>query len=313
MNGLQCIMSRPWHRRAGVPMHLDDELLEGLRGELGDALRVRAVHAEGGGCISRALRLETSHGDFFLKLQGAAHAVQFDTERAALDELGRAGAVRVPRVIGAGRAGDVAYLLLEYLPLAPLDGRSAARLGEGLAELHRVTADAFGWDRDNFIGATPQPNPRSRDWAGFFAGQRFGHQVGLAQRAGLLTHADGQLFDRLLGQVQHLLHGHAPAPSLLHGDLWGGNAAATAGGEPVIFDPATYHGDRETDLAMTELFGGFPPAFRDAYQAAWPVDAGYTVRRELYNLYHVLNHLNLFGGGYAGQARDLAMRLLRAC
>ncbi len=293
-------------------MQLDDDLLDRLRGELGEGLAVHGVYAAGGGCISRAVRLETSHGDFFLKLQGATNVGQFEAERAALAELERVAAVRVPRAIDAGVAGEVAYLLLEYLPLAPLDPASATRLGEQLADLHRAGADSFGWARDNFIGSTPQPNPRVGAWPQFFAEHRLAHQVGLARRAGLLDREDEALLERLLDRAVDLLGGHAPQPSLLHGDLWGGNAAATGGGEPVIFDPASYYGDREADLAMSELFGGFPPEFRQAYHAAWPLDAGYAVRRDLYNLYHVLNHLNLFGGGYAVQARDLARRLLRA-
>jgi fructosamine-3-kinase len=183
-----------------------------------------------------------------------------------------------------------------------------AALGQQLAHLHRASAARFGWHRDNTIGATPQPNPWTESWIEFWRTQRLAFQLQLAARNG---HTGGlqRRGEQLLVRLDALL-AHDPARSLLHGDLWGGNAAATAAGEPVLFDPACYYGDRETDLAMTELFGGFAPAFYSEYRAAWPLDAGYGARRDLYNLYHVLNHLNLFGGGYRAQAEGMIERLL---
>jgi fructosamine-3-kinase len=172
-----------------------------------------------------------------------------------------------------------------------------------------VCADQFGWHRDNTIGSTPQPNRRNRDWAQFWAGQRLDFQLRMAAAndAGARLVARGE---RLLEALPALLERHRPPASLLHGDLWSGNYAYTRDGEPAIFDPATYYGDRETDLAMTELFGGFPREFYAAYQSAWPLDAGYATRKRLYNLYHVLNHFNLFGGGYLAQAQGLIDGLL---
>ena len=174
--------------------------------------------------------------------------------------------------------------------------------------MHRTTRAEFGWVRDNTIGATPQPNTPDPDWVRFWARQRLGFQLALAARNG---HGGAlqRLGETLLGRLPDLLD-HAPAPSLLHGDLWGGNLGYMRDGEPVIYDPAVYYGDREADLAMTELFGGFGGDFYAAYREAWPLDPGYASRRDLYNLYHVLNHLNLFGGGYLGQALNLLGRLL---
>jgi fructosamine-3-kinase len=182
-------------------------------------------------------------------------------------------------------------------------------LGERLARLHRVTAPRFGWHRDNTIGATPQSNEWTGDWAAFVAGQRLGFQLDLVERHG----HGGRLVDRgrrLCELVSAFLGDHRPQASLLHGDLWGGNWAADAAGEPVIFDPAVYFGDREADLAMTRLFGGFGRSFYEAYQAGWPLEPGAAQRVVLYNLYHVLNHLNLFGGGYGAQAEEMIERLL---
>jgi protein-ribulosamine 3-kinase len=199
-----------------------------------------------------------------------------------------------------------AWLVLEYLPLGSRG--SGADLGRRLAAMHRHTAPSYGWTRDNTIGSTPQDNTRMDDWIGFFRERRLRPQYDLAARHG----APCRVMDkgeRLMAGLAGLFGGHRPAASLLHGDLWGGNHGYSAG-EPVIFDPAVYYGDREADLAMTELFGGYPADFYAAYREAWPLDPGYALRKTLYNLYHVLNHYNLFGGGYLGQAEHMTERLL---
>ena len=215
----------------------------------------------------------------------------------------------MPAVLGHGTDGAQAFLALEWIEFGRALPDTEARLGEQLTQLHGVTAARFGWHRDNTIGATPQPNAWTVGWAEFFAHRRIGFQLDLAERGG----RGGRWLERgrrLVEQLPTLLAGHRPRPSLLHGDLWGGNWAADASGAPVIFDPATYFGDREADLAMTRLFGGFGREFYAAYESAWPLDAGADVRCDLYNLYHVLNHLNLFGGGYRGQAEAMIGRLL---
>ncbi|OOY41228.1 hypothetical protein BOV91_12580, partial [Solemya velum gill symbiont] len=166
--------------------------------------------------------------------------------------------------------------------------------------MHRKTADAFGWNLDNTIGSTPQLNDWNKSWINFWREQRLGYQLQLAGHQGSLQRQGEKLLESF-----HLLIDHAPQPSLLHGDLWGGNIGYDDSGNPVIFDPALYFGDREADIAMTELFGGFGREFYAAYNAAWPLDAGYPIRKKLYNLYHILNHLNLFGSGYLGQAEGM--------
>jgi protein-ribulosamine 3-kinase len=230
-----------------------------------------------------------------------------EAEADGLRELGRANAVRVPSPIAIGASDGVVFLALEWLELA-CGGRDAA-LGRALARLHRTTGPRFGWHRDNTIGTTPQDNAWIDDWATFFRDRRIAPQLALAMRRdnGKALLRDG---DRLLAAIPALLAGHAPVASLLHGDLWSGNAARLVSGEPVLFDPAVHFGDRETDLAMSELFGGFDSGFHAAYREAWPLDAGDATRRDLYNLYHVLNHFNLFGGGYGSQAEQMLDRLL---
>jgi fructosamine-3-kinase len=211
--------------------------------------------------------------------------------------------------VGA-RAGN-ALLALEWIDLVEASEQAGAKLGERLALQHRVTQSQFGWHRDNTIGSTPQSNRLTADWAGFFCEQRLRPQLALAKQQG----ARAELVDRGQMLCEHLddfFRGHAPQPSLLHGDLWGGNWGADANDRPVLFDPAVYFGDREADLAMTRLFGGFGAPFYAAYQAAWPLDAGAATRVPLYNLYHVLNHFNLFGGGYQRQALETIQRLLAA-
>ena len=248
-------------------------------------------------------------GTLFVKLAPVGARAVLEAEAAGLVELGRAGALRVPRVRASGHTGTAAFLALEWLEAGRADEACERRLGEGLAALHAVTAARFGWVRDNTIGRTPQANGWCDDWLEFFRERRLRPQLTLAARngfAGLLAGPGEQL----LAVLPRLLGGHIPSASLLHGDLWGGNWLATAEGEPVIFDPAVYYGDRETDLAMTRLFGGFGAAFYRAYEAAAPCPPGAELRGELYNLYHVLNHANLFGGGYARQARAMIERLL---
>jgi fructosamine-3-kinase len=242
----------------------------------------------------------------FVKIAEASRSDMLAAEADGLRELGRAGAIRVPTPIAEGcdRAG--AFVALEWLELHGGGGNAA--LGRALARLHRTTSASFGWHRDNTIGGTPQHNDRLDDWAAFFRDRRIAPQLALAARNG---HGD-QLRDgaRLLEHIPHLLEGHGPQPSLLHGDLWSGNAGQTPAGEPVVFDPAVYYGDREADLAMAALFGGFDASFEAAYCAAWPLPEGHARRRTLYNLYHVLNHLNLFGAAYLEQAQRMMRKLL---
>jgi fructosamine-3-kinase len=231
----------------------------------------------------------------------------FEAEAEGLRALATTGAVRVPEVFASGRCGGTSYLVLEFLELSK--SRCGGALGTALARLHRVEGRTFGWHRDNTIGLNPQRNGSSGDWVDFWRERRLQPQLALAAGNGFRGSLQ-ELGARVAARLPVLFDDYRPLPSLLHGDLWGGNWGCLEGGAPVVFDPATYYGDRETDLAMTELFGGFPREFYDAYAAEWPLDPGYARRRPLYQLYHVLNHLNLFGGTYLAQAVDLSARLL---
>ncbi len=269
--------------------------------------------AVGGGCINDAYRLEGQDGRrYFVKLNQARQLAMFEAEAEGLREIHHSGSIRTPRVISCGTAGEQTYLILEHLTLGRSTPQAMAQLGRDLAQMHRRSHSRFGWHRDNTIGATPQHNEQSDQWSDFWSQHRLGFQLALAAQRGYGSSLQKK-GDQLIAHIHLFFQDYSPTPSLLHGDLWSGNYAITDDGTPVVFDPAIYFGDRETDLAMTELFGGFTPAFYQAYQAAYPLHPGYEQRKTLYNLYHILNHLNLFGSGYLGQAEAMLDQLLRHC
>ena len=255
-------------------------------------------------------RVSCGEHSWFVKTQEDALDM-FSAEADGLKALADAGCMRVPSVLVADEHNGEAFLIMQWLELGPKTTQAAASLGEALAHQHQCLGTHFGWRRNNFIGATPQFNTMSDNWVIFFRDHRLGFQLRLAAENGYRGELQSQ-GARLLEKLPAFFQGYIPKPSLLHGDLWGGNWGVIENGEPVIFDPAVYYGDREADLAMTELFGGFPQEFYSAYNAMRPLDDGYPMRRNIYNLYHVLNHLNLFGANYLAQAQDLTVRLLAA-
>jgi fructosamine-3-kinase len=274
----------------------------------GTPSRIGQCSEIGGGSISRSLVAQSESARWFVKVNSADRAELFAAEADGLAALRACPALRVPAVVGHGISGRQAYLILEHLELQPLRDDAAVNAGRALADLHRISGAGFGWPRDNFIGSTPQRNAAQPTWPLFFARQRLLPQLELARRQGHQGRliADGE---RLVYAMPALFGDRSPPVSLVHGDLWHGNAASV-GRQLALFDPAVYYGDRETDLAMSELFGGFPPRFYAAYREAWPLSEGFEQRKTLYNLYHVLNHLNLFGGGYRQQAERMTQSLL---
>ena len=279
----------------------------GIEFVLADSVRV------GGGSINETWRLSGKCGrEYFLKLNEPSQLDMFIAEAEGLLELAAAEAIRVPQpVCYGGENGRHSYIVLEYIAFSRGSGTAEQQLGEQLAQMHRVTSGGrgYGWHRENTIGATHQPNNWQADWVSFLREQRLGFQAKLAARNGGSKSMLGKC-RRVLEGLDFYFEQYKPEPSLLHGDLWSGNYGFDETDQPVIFDPAVYFGDRESDLAMTELFGGFPRSFYDAYEQAWPLDPGYTRRRELYKLYHILNHFNMFGGSYAGQAEMILDKIL---
>jgi protein-ribulosamine 3-kinase len=267
-----------------------------MNAALQNELRAESASPVSGGCIHRCYRVLVAGSARFLKTNSTRHSDAFAAEADGLTAL-RAAGLRAPEPLARGVAGGEAYLLLEFLEF---EGRGDfAALGRMLAQAHRKPGPGFGWARDNYIGATPQQNGWMDDWMEFWRERRLRPQLELARQRGYALEEPGL----------DVLRNHRPQPSLLHGDLWSGNAGFTAEGA-VVFDPAVYYGDREADLAMTELFGGFPREFYRAYTQAFPLPEGYERRKHLYNLYHLLNHLNLFGSGYLGQVKA-TLSLLR--
>ncbi len=266
-------------------------------------LRLVRARPVKGGSINRAVALETATTTYFVKHGDPGAQEMFAAEAAGLLALRATGVVRVPTPICWGAVQSASFLALEYIQIESPGAKIQEELGRRLAALHRVTQSRYGWHRDNTIGSTPQKNNYSSRWVDFFREHRLGIQLELAARNGYTRlSVKGE---RVLAGLESLFSNHVCEPSLVHGDLWSGNVGATPAGEPVIFDPAAYFGDRETDLAMTELFGGFARGFYAAYREEWPLTSGYEARRTLYNCYHVLNHLNLFGVRYLAQAEQM--------
>jgi len=278
---------------------VDEELIARLQEETGRELGQAERVPVSGGCIHRCWILQGRWGYCFVKANDADQLSVFEAERDGLLALREAGPIRVPEPFLAVRVGNEAFLLMERIEFdGPVDGE---RQGRELAALHgKLSGDGrHGWHRANFIGKTPQPNSWTAHWGEFFAEYRIEHQFRLNRQAG--NDFRGAL--RLVERVADLVGDHAPAASLLHGDLWSGNAAFDRAGRPVVFDPACFFGDRETDIAFTRLFGGFDEAFYRGYRESWPFPDGWRDRAEIYNLYHLLNHALLFGGSYAVQVQ----------
>jgi len=280
-----------------------------IRVATGEDFVARKCLAIRGGCINSTYSVEDGARRFFVKLNRVSGLSMFEAEADGLREIAATGVIRVPNPVCTGTDEDSAFLVLEYIDFSSVRKVRAEDLGRQLADMHRVSATQYGWRRDNTIGATSQINSPTDNWPEFWRDRRLGSQLALAASNGY-GGALQRKGERLLSRLDGFFAGYAPLPSLLHGDLWGGNYACSAAGDPVIFDPAVYYGDRETDLAMTELFSGFPAAFYAAYREVFPLESGYHVRKALYNLYHILNHLNMFGEGYLGQAEGMIEKLL---
>ena len=297
-----------------------------LQQQLGEngPVELVAQRPVGGGCIHRAWQLELADGrQWFLKSNGAESLPLLLAEAEGLRALARWARppLLVPEPLGVGLLAGQALLLLPWLALSAAscakgDGSASCDgwfgFGAGLAALHRASAEAgasegrFGWSRDNVIGSSPQINGWNTNWAHFFVDCRLAPQLRWAAQKGQTLRGAQQLLEL----VPDWLGGHQVKPALVHGDLWSGNAALLAKGGGALFDPAVYWGDREVDLAMAQLFGGFPKAFFAGYASSWPLEPGSQERVAIYNLYHLLNHANLFGGSYGGQAQNCIDSLL---
>ncbi len=265
----------------------------------------------GGGCINNTYCVTDGSTRYFVKLNHIRHKNMFEAEALGLQAIFDQHTICAPQPICFGELNEQTFLVLEYLELK--NRPDSIQLGQQLAAMHNITAEQFGWSLNNTIGSTPQSNKMNSDWVEFWRNQRLIPQWLLAEKNGFGAALSTNM-EKLLTRFECLFETYTPQPSMLHGDLWGGNVAAlansTTGTTPVIFDPAFYYGDRETDIAMTSLFGGFEQTFYTAYHQSWPLDEDFKTRKHLYNLYHILNHLNLFGEAYLSQSINTIERIL---
>lgn len=267
------------------------------------------AHSVSGGCVNSAYIIQSENKSYFVKLNQRTLLAMFKAEFLGLKEIAQSNTVKVPQPIICGVTDRYAFIVLENLTLSTKPSRQSQQdMGHQLAQLHKIQQKYFGWHRNNTIGTTEQINKPANDWMRFWADNRLGFQLSLADSNGYR----GKLIQSGTKLIETLacFFSHDARPSLLHGDLWSGNAAVTDKGEAVVYDPACYYGDRETDIAMTELFGGFSADFYAAYNETYPLHSDYSIRKTLYNLYHILNHLNLFGEGYLHQAQNAINFLL---
>lgn len=261
-----------------------------------------------GGDINRAYHVSYLEREFFVKINEAPLVSMFETEAEGLRQIGDTHTIRVPEPICHGVIGNKSYLVLEWLDLQSDRDSDWTLMGENLANLHlEDVGDTYGWDKDNFIGRTPQDNSEDEDWTRFFIERRLKPQAELAASKG----AELPDFEKLLEVVPEIIGDGPEKPSLVHGDCWSKNMSFTVSGDPVIFDVACYRGDPEVDVAFSELFGRLPQAFYQSYDHTLKIRPGYPRRRELYNLYHILNHYNLFGGHYLEQAKKMMRWLVK--
>ena len=261
---------------------------------------VRNFSFASGGCINHGGKVTTSSGTYFLKWNDLKkYPGMFAAEARGLSLLRGAAAVWVPEVIHVGVPAPFQYLLLQNIEAGRQGTKYWVKFGSGLAAIHKKSSGRFGLDHDNYIGSLPQKNKLRPSWVEFFIEQRLRPQLHMATERGKVNAEVLRKFDLFYIKAPSLFPDEPPA--LLHGDLWGGNIMTNSQGEPCLIDPAVYYGHREADLAMTQLFGGFHPSFLDSYDEAYPLQPGYEDRLDIYNLYPLLVHVNLFGGGYLSQ------------
>ncbi len=268
----------------------------------GDDSSIEQTRPLAGGCINHALRLDTRHSSYLLKWNTNPLPDMFPVEASGLQLISDTRTVRVPSVLAAANTTPThpAFILLEWLEGTErvTSPTMQETLGRHLAAMHRASTPAYGLDHDNYLGTMPQYNGWDENWLTFFRERRLRPQINLAQRHGHMPSNRQRGLERVIDRLEDWLGGVERQPSLLHGDLWGGNVIAGPDHTPALIDPAVYYGDREAELAYTELFGGFSSHFYAAYQETWPLAPGYAERRDMYNLYHLLNHLNHFGESY---------------
>lgn len=292
-------------------MTIPDQIIRGARECLSKTLQqdltIDGFIPCGGGCINHGGKIQTSNGDYFIKWNDATrYPNMFNSEASGLNLLTKANAVRIPRQVGVDVSGSLQFIIMEFIQSKSRSIDYWELLGRGLATLHRTSAPAYGLDHDNYIGSLPQVNLAKPSWVEFFITERLEVQIRIGTNSRALDLSVVKKFEGLYTRLPTILH--EEKPTLLHGDLWSGNLMTDDKGQPCLIDPATYYGHREVDLAMTQLFGGFSEDFYRSYQNAFPLERGFHERFDLYNLYPLLVHVNLFGQGYMSQLLSILKR-----
>ncbi len=311
---------------------LNDEFVKQIERTLSQNIgcykKVVSFGVSGGGCINNGIQINTENGDsFFVKYNQKPPKNMFQCEKNGLDELRKSEALRIPLVYGVSdrNYGDdvpdhrsnysdnvPSFIILEHIHNSKSSKSSKSfyeDFGRELAKMHKFTSDKYGFYEDNYIGSTPQRNTVENDWVEFFGKHRIENQLRMAKNNGLATRELIAKTEQLLNKLGDIMGNVDEPPALLHGDLWSGNYMVDENGDAVLIDPATYYGSRETDLAMTEMFGVFPSSFYSSYNEEYPIQKGYDDRKLVYKLYHYMNHLNLFGSGYLGSCLSILSRL----
>ena len=295
---------------------LPDALLAAVRDALdraGDGTPLLSTNPVAGGCISSAVHLRTSRKSYFLKWDPRPLPGLFRCEAAGLSLLRETHTVRIPELVGFadGQGSSPGYLLLEWIEPGRADHELTYKaLGKDIARLHKSAGPAYGLGAHNYVGSSVQKGGWDSDWAQFYRERRLAPQIETAARAGLLPATLRVQLETITSNLDRWLGGIERQPALVHGDLWSGNVLCGPAGQPFLIDPAVYYADREVEIAYTHLFGSFPAEFYEAYQVEWPLPDGWQKRVPLYNLYHLLNHLNIFGRSYLGHVEDAARRCL---
>lgn len=293
-----------------IPEAICLNLIQKLTEKAGKTLKLLDFSFFGGGCINHGGKLETTQGDYFLKWNDLKKFPNmFKAEAQGLQLLSTTNTLRIPKVVVASETNEHQFLLLECIASAKPSDSYSINLGEKLASLHRFRAKVYGLDHGNYIGSLPQYNGFRQDWIDFFIHERLEIQLQIAEKRGLV---DSQLRNQFLNLYQRLPDLiPKEKPSLIHGDLWSGNVITDESGEPCLIDPAVYYAHREMDLAMTKLFNGFTDQFYSSYNNAFPLEPGFGERCDIYNLYPLLVHVNLFGGAYVQSVIGILKRFSR--
>ncbi|TQV76971.1 fructosamine kinase family protein [Aliikangiella marina] len=287
---------------------LSDEAKKADSNTKSRTFQLKNIRAITGGDINQAFEVSSDTKRYFVKVNLASMQAMFDCEQYSLETISASKTIKVPQALLVGCYRDWSFLVLEKLSLSRM--KKPAAFAIDLAAFHSTTYESFGWHHNNFIGFTPQLNEWDNNWPDFFINYRLNPQVDFLEKTNDVRGLKQNL-SIISKHIDYFFQDYNPQVSLVHGDLWSGNYGYLEDGRPVIYDPASYYADHEVDLAMMELFGHPGERFYEVYNQYYPIHPGYSVRKKLYNFYHILNHANLFGGSYVSQAQSISADLAR--